>query len=117
VYLQQRMVIHFAIYTVTNPNNLAVQLYARIDGFEGAYETLNANETKDIAVGLIAPQQTIEDLMSSMILTLDLERLAFTNNWFSPYSVLQNFVYWCQLNNPNFGTSIRYGYYGIVLMG
>ena len=94
----------FAIYTMTNPNNLDGQVFVRIDGFETSTTTIPANQTVDITVGLIAPQQTIEQDVTYDI-DFRFRTTEFTNNWFSPYTVLDT-LFIGVLDDPNYGTAL-----------
>jgi hypothetical protein len=89
-----------AVYTVTNPNDFAVRLKIRIDGFESNSELFAANQTRDVGAIAIGEQQGIEE---GVEYDIDFRFITteFINNWFSDYTAVQTLLI-AQLTAPTY---------------
>jgi hypothetical protein len=92
-----------AKYNVTNNNNFAVEVFARVNGFEYSIGTLAANTINTLTVNLSDEDQFI---FGDISYTIDMRfrTTEFANNWFSQRTA-QSTLLISQLETPTFVSS------------
>jgi hypothetical protein len=99
-------------YNIVNTNDFAVEVFARVDGFEFRMGDIAANSNEDLAPLLTAPQENVVAGVEYDV-EFKFRTTEFTNNWDSDYT--QSVVMFIgQLDNPIYNHSASSAGSGVV---